>query len=84
MADGRLRPVAGVDVHLVAQREQDVEDRAHDPRIVASRQVGAPDRLAEERVTEGISPTGTPKMLPLVEALSSRKASLSDMANGMP
>ena len=34
--------------------------------------------------TEGISPTGTPKMLPLVEALSSRKASLSDMANGMP
>ena len=39
VADRRLGTVAGIDVHLVAQREDHVEDRAHDPRIVAAREV---------------------------------------------
>ena len=37
VADRRLGTVAGIDVHLLAQRNQGVEDRAHDPRIVAGR-----------------------------------------------
>lgn len=50
VSDGRFGAVPGVDLHLVAQRDDAVEDRPHDPRVVAARQVGAADRLAEERV----------------------------------
>ena len=54
-------PWPGVDVYLVAQRNEHVEDRAHDPRVVASGQVRAADRLAEERVAR------KERLRPLVE-----------------
>ncbi len=50
VSDGRFGSVTGVDAHLVAQGQDLFEDRAHDPRVVAARQVGAADALAEERV----------------------------------
>ena len=42
--------MSGIDAHFVAQREQVVQDRTHDPRIVAARQIRASDAFAEEGI----------------------------------
>ena len=42
--------MARIDVPLVAQRQQLLENRAHNPRVVAPGQVRAADGFAEERV----------------------------------
>ena len=50
VADGGFRAVSGIDAHFVAQREQVVQDRTNDPRIVAARQIRASDAFAEEGI----------------------------------
>ena len=42
--------MAGIDLYLIAQNNQLVDDRTHNPRIVAARKICAADALAEERV----------------------------------
>lgn len=42
--------MAGEEFHLVAQREERIQNRVHQGRVVTPLQIGAADRLAEERI----------------------------------
>lgn len=50
MADRSGLAVTRIDLRLVAQRQQLLENRTHDPRIIAARQIGSADAFAEKRI----------------------------------